>query len=796
MASAPERQRLLIQGAVQGVGFRPFIYRLAAEIGIQGWVINSAQGVLIEAEAPRASLELFKTQIEAQKPPHSIIQSIVVESIPVSGAMGATPFEIRESASGGNRSTIILPDLATCPDCLREMFDPTNRRYHYPFTNCTHCGPRYSIIERLPYDRPNTTMRGFTLCPACRAEYENPLDRRFHAQPNACPVCGPQLSLWDVNGHEIAARDEALRVAAEAIRWGAIVALKGIGGFQLLVDARNPYAVQRLRQRKQRPDKPFAVMVPTLEQVYTFCEVSSAEADLLRSSEAPIVLLERIENREQRVDGLDCSPLSFICSLVSPGNPNLGVMLPYTPLHHLLMAELGFPIVATSGNLSGEPICTDEREALTRLHGIADVYLVHNRPVARPVDDSVSRIVLDTENILRRARGYAPLPVTLSAPAPVMIAVGAHLKNTVAVSVGAQVFVSQHIGDLETPEAVSAFQHVLKDLQGLYDQPPALVACDLHPDYRSTLLAQELAAQYNAPLVPVQHHYAHVLACMAEHHLSAPVLGVAWDGTGYGADGTIWGGEFLTIDEQSFTRSAHLRPFRLPGGEQAIREPRRIALGLLLEIFGESLPETPQLGFTPSERTLLKAAWQRQINAPLTSSMGRLFDGISSLIGIRQKVSFEGQAAMELEFVCQDVNTDRCYPINMAHVTTGEVPGPVIIDWSLMVEDILKDLALNISTAEIAAAFHNTVIEMIVMMAQQQKIEQVVLSGGCFQNKRLLEGSIQRLQAAGFQPFWSHKIPANDGGIALGQIAAAQRELHQKQENLPQRTQRGTKENL
>jgi len=749
-----------VEGAVQGVGFRPFIYQLATEIGIRGWVSNSAQGVLIEAEAPRARLDNFLEQIEVQKPQHSSVQRIVVKPIPAVGISSGIAFEIRTSSATGNRSTIILPDLATCPDCLHEVFDPTNRRYRYPFTNCTHCGPRYSIIESLPYDRPNTTMRAFVMCSQCRAEYENPLERRFHAQPNACPNCGPQLSLWDATGREVAARDDALLVAAEAIRGGAVVALKGLGGFQLLANAYDPDAVRRLRERKQRPDKPFAVMASTIDQAKTICEISEAEEKLLVSSEAPIVLLPRRGH-------------NLLCAEIAPDNSNIGVMLPYTPMHHLLMAELGFPIVATSGNLSGEPICSDENEALTRLNGIADMFLVHNRPIARPVDDSVARVMAGSECIVRRARGYAPLPVELSRTLPVMVATGAHLKNTVAVSVGKQVFVSQHIGDLDNSEAVSTFQHALKDLQGLYEQPPELVACDLHPDYRSSQLAQDLAQQIGKPLIRVQHHYAHVLACMVEHQLSAPVLGVAWDGTGYGTDGTIWGGEFLSISEDSFERCMHLRPFRLPGGEQAIREPRRAALGLLFELYGEDMPDVPQLGFSPSELRILKGALARKINAPLTSSMGRLFDAVSSLIGLRPRSSFEGQAAMDLEFACNGIDTDRCYPIYRANVTIMEAPSGRMMDWSPVIEGILADLANGVTAGEIAATFHNWLLEMIIYVATQQQIEQVVLSGGCFQNRRLLEGSIRRLHNAGFRPFWSQKIPSNDGGIALGQIAAA-----------------------
>lgn len=761
MESTLERRRLLIQGAVQGVGFRPFVYRLAGEIGIGGWVSNSAQGVLIEAEAPSARLDNFQAQIEAQKPPHSSIQRIVVEAIP---ATGTTDFEIRESSRGGSRSTIILPDLGTCPECLREMFDPSNRRYRYPFTNCTHCGPRYSIVERLPYDRPNTTMHIFKMCARCRSEYENPLDRRFHAQPNACPDCGPQLTLWDAIGNNTAVRDGALLSAADALRAGSVLALKGMGGFQLLVDARNSKALRRLRERKLRPEKPFAVMVPTLEQAKKICDISSAEAALLTSAEAPIVLLQRSSD-------------TTICNEVAPGNPNLGLMLPYTPLHHLLMAELGFPVVATSGNLSGEPICTDEHEALTRLRGIADAYLVHNRPIARPVDDSVVRVMAGTECVLRRARGYAPLPVEFAEPLPVMVAVGAHMKSTVAVSVGRQVFVSQHIGDLETREAVSTFGHALKDLQALYDQPAQAVACDLHPDYRSTRQAEELSRQLRRPLVRVQHHYAHALACMAEHRLNSPVLGITWDGTGYGTDDTIWGGEFLRISETSFQRVASLRTFRLVGGDQAVCEPRRSALGLLYELYGDHIPQLPQLGFSPIEISVLKKALSNGFHAPRTSSIGRLFDGIAALLGLRTHTSFEGQAAMDMEFACHGVHTERSYPFVIMPITLDAETGSSQINWNMIVEGALTDLALGCSVGEIAAVFHNTLVEMILTVAAQQKLETVVLSGGCFQNKRLLEESVRRLQEAGFHPVWSQKIPPNDGGIALGQLVAAQREL-------------------
>ncbi|MCX8103930.1 MAG: carbamoyltransferase HypF, partial [Candidatus Bipolaricaulota bacterium] len=564
------RLKIAIHGAVQGVGFRPFVYRLAIELKLTGWVLNSAQGVFIEAEGTKEQLEEFVRRLERDKPPRAFLQSLEASWL---DPVGYTAFEIRHSDESGQKIAFILPDIATCPDCWREIFDPNNRRYRYPFTNCTNCGPRFSIIEALPYDRPNTTMKIFRMCPDCQAEYENPLDRRFHAQPNACPQCGPHLELWDAKGTVLAQHDDALCQAAEAIRVGQIIAVKGLGGFHLICDARNDDAVQELRRRKHREEKPFALMYPSLELVQAHCEVSPLEERALTSPEAPIVLMRRRESVQ-------------IASSVAPRNPYLGIMLPYTPLHHLLMAELGFPVVATSGNLSDEPICTDEHEALIRLKEIADLFLVHNRPIARHVDDSIVRIVGSQELVLRRARGFAPLPITLRNPERrTVLAVGAHLKNTVALAVGSTVFISQHIGDLETAEAFGAFQRVIQDFERLYDAQPSVIAHDLHPDYLSTQYAQGRKPR----TVGVQHHYAHVLACMAENELDSSVLGVSWDGTGYGLDGTIWGGEFLRATRESFTRVAHLRTFRLPGGERAIQEPRRSALGVLYELFGDAL---------------------------------------------------------------------------------------------------------------------------------------------------------------------------------------------------------------
>ncbi len=829
------RLRVVIRGAVQGVGFRPFIYRLASEMGLAGWVINNAQGVFIEVEGSKAELDTFLLRIEPEKPPHAVIQSLEAAYL---DAAGFTTFEIRHSEDAGHKTALVLPDLGTCPDCRREIFDPANRRYRYPFTNCTNCGPRYSIIEALPYDRPNTSMRIFQMCPACQAEYTDPRDRRFHAQPNACPVCGPRLELWDADGRALCSQDQALLSAAAAIRQGRVVAVKGLGGFHLMVDARNDDAVRLLRRRKHREEKPFALMVPwahgpeseAVRHVEALCHVNELEARLLRSAESPIVLLRR------RADSAGAiSP-----AVAPPPNPYLGVMLPYTPLHHLLLAELNFPIVATSGNLSDEPICIDAHEALKRLAGIADLFLVHNRPIVRHVDDSIARVVAGREMVIRRARGYAPLPVQIGqttddrsqitdskrvavdADSPranpkskienpkSILAVGAHLKNTIALSIGDNVFISQHIGDLETTQAYEAFCRVIDSLSRLYEFTPDVVACDLHPDYLSTRFAETYAQERGLPLIRVQHHLAHVAACMAENDLNGPALGVSWDGTGYGPDGTIWGGEFLRVTPAGvdapvgllFERIGHLRPFRLPGGDLAVKEPRRVALGVLFEMFGDAVWEmtdlAPVAAFAPAERALLRQTLKQHVNAPVTTSAGRLFDAIASLAGLRQRLNYEGQAAMALEFAIDDLRTDEAYPFSIvdleildSEVGDGQpkIQNPkskIQIDWAPLVQAVIDDARtlnrqspivnsefVNPELSLLAARFHNALAEMIVAMARQANEPRVVLSGGCFQNCYLLERVVQRLRDEGFRPYWHQRVPTNDGGIALGQVAVA-----------------------
>jgi hydrogenase maturation protein HypF len=667
------------------------------------------------------------------------------------------------------------------------MLDPADRRHLYPFTNCTNCGPRYSILEALPYDRPNTTMARFQMCEACRSEYENPLNRRFHAQPIACPVCGPHLELWDPAGALIAAHHAALLGAAAAIKEGAVVAVKGLGGFHLIVHAGIQDAVMRLRERKHREEKPFAVMAPDITAVRALCTVDLLEERLLSSPEAPIVLLRRMTGERERSD---CPPL---CPSVAPGNPFLGVMLPYTPLHHLLMRELGFPVVATSGNISDEPICTDEQEALKRLGTIADLFLVHNRPIRRHVDDSVARVMLERELILRRARGYAPLPISVSFSLPDLLAVGPHLKNTVAVARDRNIFISQHIGDLETQESYEAFQHEIRSLGDLFGIKPVGVVSDLHPDYLSTKYAKGLGI----PVTGIQHHFAHVAGCMAENGLDGTVLGVSWDGTGFGVDGTIWGGEFLLTGSGGYERVATLRRFMLPGGEAAVKEPRRAALGVLYEMFGEDLFGVDRLlppgTYEANELVLLQQVLRKRINTPATSSAGRLFDAVASLIGVRHRCSFEGQAAMELEFLTLGVDTEESYEFRIVeagsehtasraavppspgrnpHPVAGLPHSPVSIDWAPMIRQILEDVRHAVPSPLIAARFHNTLGEIVAAVATRINVERVVLTGGCFQNRTLTERTVHGLRAKGFSPYWHQRVPPNDGGIALGQLSA------------------------
>lgn len=778
------RLRLEVQGRVQGVGFRPFVFQLASQCNLSGWIENTPQGATIEIEGHSDDLKLFQRRLRLQAPPTAKIDGIASSS---SSLQHEKKFSIRTSQSGGPRLSVIPPDLATCQDCLYEMHDPTSRRYRYPFTTCTQCGPRYSIVEKIPFDRINTTMKRFPLCEACQREYEDMANRRFHAEAIACPACGPHLELWDGEGKVLARTEEALLQACSIVLEGKILTVKGLGGFQLWADALSEEAVQKLRNRKHRPRKPFAVLFPFLDILKQHCECSNEEEKLLTSPETPIVILRRKEN-------------SSLAPAVAPDNPYVGAMLPYTPLHHLLMADLQIPVIATSGNLSEEPIVIDECEAHSCLNGIADAFLVHDRPIARPVDDSVVRIVNGNFMMLRRARGYAPVPITIKAPQlkvqslPQVLAVGGQLKNTVAVTTQDQVVMSQHIGDLSTPEAYAQFERTASDQLKLFNIKPEAIAYDLHPDYRSTIFAKKLGKEMNIPVMPIQHHYAHILSCMAEHGLEGPVLGVAWDGGGYGTDGTIWGGEFLLADYSGFKRVGHLRSFRLPGGEICMREPRRVALSMLYETFGEEclgmdLPPIHSLG--PDLSRSLIELLKKDVNCPITTSMGRLFDGISSILSLCHINTFEGEAAMALEFAAEkspQEGMDNIFSIPLITLSPegqsseeerkkGEgfssKTTPVIADWRPLVRSIVKQSFEGTSPNEIGLNFHQALTELVFIMAEKRKTSAVVLTGGAFQNALLLNGiqSSPKHYEEG-KLFVSSQAPTNDGGLAWGQVMA------------------------
>lgn len=745
-----QKVKIVIRGVVQGVGFRPFIYRLAKELDIKGWIINSSQGVFIEAEGNRETLEKFLKNIDTKKPKNSFIQSFEHTWL---DAEGYKTFEIRESKEAGSKTALVLPDISTCNDCLEEIFDPQNRRYLYPFTNCTNCGPRYSIIADLPYDRYNTTMGEFEMCPECRAEYTDPLNRRFHAEPTACPNCGPQVTLLDSGKNIISEKKSAIQDAVKYLRAGKIIALKGIGGYQLICDAGNSETVKQLRLRKKRNEKPFALMMPGIEQVKSECEVNEHEERLLLSVESPIVLLKKKRNVNSAVS-LECAK----------GNPYLGIMLPYSPLHHILMKEFVSAIVATSGNISEEPICTNDDDAFDKLGNIADYFLVHNRKILRYVDDSIVRNAGGNNVMLRRARGYAPLPVVMNNITQTTLTAGAHLKNTIALNKGSNVFISQHIGDLENVESINAFKAVINDIESFYELKPERVICDLHPDYISTQFSEAL----NIPVHKVQHHYAHVLSCMAENELDgSDILGVSWDGTGYGNDGTIWGGEFIIPNGLDFKRAGYLKTFMLPGGEQAIHDVWKIGFSLLYDVYGEKVFSLDIIPFTQTnEAKIIRQMLDKEVNSPFTSSVGRLFDGISAIIGIKNTANFEAQAAMDLEFAADDVNTNDYF----AYSVDKESDGTLIFNWHDIVKGIVHDLRRNVSKGIISAKFHNTLTEAVTEISKICGLNKIVLTGGCFLNKYLLERTKSRLLEEGFKVYTHQLVPPGDGGISLGQM--------------------------
>ncbi|MBC7351153.1 MAG: carbamoyltransferase HypF [Thermogutta sp.] len=844
-------------GVVQGIGFRPFVYRIARKHGLTGWVLNASDGVTLEVQGTGDRLMHFWEDFLYRRPAGVVYETIEKTEIPPL-AVEESAFQILPSREGGVRQPTIPPDLATCAECLAELRDPADRRYQYPFINCTHCGPRWSIIEGVPYDRPLTSMKIFAMCRECEREYHNPADRRFHAQPVACPACGPHVELRSASGELLAEREAAVRLAAQAIREGQILALKGLGGFQLICDAGNEVAVQTLRQRKRRPDKPFALML-TEEMLRQACEEpSEAVWRWLRSPAAPIVLLRRrdisrnntgepaIENaqsaslpersnaptagliQDSRAENRTCS----IAEGVAPGNPYLGVMLPYTPLHHLLMEAVGRPIVCTSGNLTEEPMAIANDEAFLRLGKIANVFLVHNRPIVRPVDDSV---MAEGESgdvfLVRRARGFAPRPIRLAAKGPVVLATGGHLKNVVGLALEDQAILSAHVGDLDNLLAWESHRRAVEDLLRFFQAVPEVVACDLHPDYASTRVAEEFAHRLKAPLFRWQHHVVHFAACLAEWEtprsdpafdgvlepqpgslgieqrntqpLPLPLLGVIWDGTGYGIDGTVWGGEFFLFDGRSFWRVAHLRPFPLPGGEVVVREPRRSLLGLLAASgMAERDLEDPR-GllrnlFTESEARILLRSVMRGIQCPRTSSMGRLFDGVAALLGLGARISFEGQAAMALQFAAEKTYFSSGANIGRGSTgsrprAVGEMPGdasmlsvrpftrtesmPIVLDWQPLLESLLAGLREGVPRERLALDFHRQLVEAVLAVAEQLKVQGLMFSGGCFHNQLLRRLLASASRARGMTAWFARRVPPGDGGLALGQIWLTRRAL-------------------
>jgi hydrogenase maturation protein HypF len=753
-----ERRAIAVQGIVQGVGFRPFVYGLASRLGLSGLVQNRVGGVWIEVEGDERALDQFLSALATQPPPLARIDHLTWERRP---SQGDRQFRIQPSEVESAGPIFVSPDVATCADCLAELLAPTDRRHLYPFLNCTNCGPRLTIVTGAPYDRQRTTMAAFPMCAACRAEYENPTDRRFHAQPTCCPACGPRLQLLDGQGRPIAAADP-VAAFTKALLAGQIGALKGLGGYHLACQARSGAAVAELRRRKHRDEKPFAIMVADESAAEALCEVGPAERELLRSPRRPIVLLRK-------------RPGAGVAEEVAPHNPFLGVMLPYTPLHHLVLrATEGAPLVMTSGNRSDEPIAYEDRDAVERLAGIADLFLTHDRPIRVRCDDSVTRIVDGGELPLRRSRGYAPQPIALPLDCPVpILAVGGQLKGTFALGRGHNAFLSHHLGDLDHFDAYRAFVKDIALYEELFAIQPHVVAHDLHPDYASTRYALDRVSgglEPPARLVAVQHHHAHMASCMAEHGLLEPVIGVSFDGTGYGTDGAIWGGEALVGDYRQFRRAAHLRYVGMPGGDQAIREPWRMALAHLVDA---SVPDDLLAGYVPAvalrtARTMI----ERQFNTPLTSSAGRLFDAVAALAGAVYRVTFEGQAAMELEWLAAEAAPDNTYPFDL--VQTGPT---LVVDTRPIIRAVAQDVRQGTDAKRIARRFHSTMGELIVgvcdRLRQATGIEVVVLSGGVFMNALLAHEARGALQRAGFRVYCHRLVPANDGGLSLGQLAVA-----------------------
>ena len=759
------RTAVRVEGTVQGVGFRPFVYSLASRLGLGGVVGNDVDGVFAEVEGPPGAVRKFLVALETEAPPLARIERVSTREIPPNGSDG---FAIADSEAGGTRRTLVSADGATCADCLAELADPADRRFGYPFINCTNCGPRFTIVRDVPYDRPLTTMAGFTMCARCAAEYHDPADRRFHAQPTCCPACGPALWLTGADGKPMAGGTvpgDPLAAAADLIRGGGVLAMKGLGGYHLAVDASSQQAAAALRARKHREDKPFAVMAADLAAARRLCELDETEAGLLASWRRPIVLARR-------------RPDAAVADAVAPGNRQLGIMLPYTPLHHLLLAAVGRPVVLTSGNTSDEPIAYRDSDALARLGGIADAFCGHDRPIHIRADDSVVRAVRGREMLIRRSRGYAPEPVAVRSafPRPVL-ACGAELKSTFCLAKEHHAFISQHIGDLENAETLRSFTEGIEHFRRLFDIDPQVVAHDLHPEYLSTKYATDLADDAGLELVGVQHHHAHIASCLADNGEEGPVIGVAFDGTGFGTDGTLWGGEFLVADLAGFDRGGHLAGVPMPGGVTAIRQPWRMAAAYTDAAGIDAAAAGLDVAARNSERwpdvvTLAR----RGLHAPLTSSAGRLFDAAAALLGVRDEVNYEGQAAIELEQLARPGGAGSGDGGHRAGIEPGE---PFVVRGADLIRAVADDLGDGTPREIIAARFHDAVTTLItdgcLLLRERHGLGTVALSGGVFQNLLLLHGAVARLEAHGFRVLVHSRVPCNDGGISLGQavIAAA-----------------------
>jgi hydrogenase maturation protein HypF len=756
MARMEIRRRIEVSGIVQGVGFRPYIYRLATERHLTGHIRNTSAGVTIELQGPATAVEEFLGRLPKEAPPLARITQIQVHELACNGDHG---FSILESGRGERARTLISPDVAVCHDCVRELFDPSNRRYLYPFINCTNCGPRFTIVRGIPYDRPLTSMAPFKMCPECQAEYEDPHDRRFHAQPNACWKCGPQLTLWNREGETVSCADPLAETAA-LLRQGRIVAVKGIGGFHLAADATNAAAVELLRARKRRVGKPFAVMVPDLEAALEFSEVDDHARRTLEDPDRPIVLLRKRQGGP-------------IAEAVAPGHRDLGLFLPYAPLHHLLFFAGGFrALVMTSANVTDEPIAIENQEARDRLQDLADYFLVHDRDILWRCDDSVVRPVAGKVRQLRRSRGYVPVPIFLQKEMPSILAVGGELKNTICLTNGRQAFLSQHIGDLENLESYRFFEDVIAHLQAILEIEPRMIAYDLHPDYFSTKWA---LARQGMKLIGVQHHHAHIASCMAENHLEGRVIGFALDGTGYGTDGNIWGGEVLIADYEAFERAAHIAYVPLPGGSAAIREPWRMAVSYLVAACRPDVLDLqlPFLQGFPKTKTLnLLRMIERGVNSPLTSSCGRLFDAVAALINLRPEVTYEAQAAIELEMCRDETAAGRPYPFPIG------VQGTMLqMDPAPLIRAIVEDVLRGASQREISQRFHDALVDALSQVAQSLRertlLNRVCLSGGTFQNVYLATELERQLSKQGFEVFTHADVPPGDGGLSLGQAVVA-----------------------